>query len=165
MNAQGVIRLVVAFGVLVAVASARGDESEEKVPLSQVPKVVMDAVKAKFPAAEFKEAVKETEDGKTFFELSLKLTGDVTCDVLVTPDGKIVEIEKSIDAKDLPAPVAATLKEKYPGAKMKRTEEVTKGTEVVYEAILVTADQKTLEVVLDKTGTIKEVEEVKDEKD
>src|SRR5262245_7668500 len=78
--------------------------AEEKIPVDKLPKAVADAVKAKFPGAELKGAEKEEEDGKTIYEVALVHKG-VTYDVSATADGKIVEVEKLITAKDLPAAV------------------------------------------------------------
>jgi uncharacterized membrane protein YkoI len=165
MRARGGIGLVAVFGLLVGIAAARADEKEEKIPLSEVPKAVIDAVKAKFPGAKIEKAEKEVEDGKTYYELSLELNDDEDLEVKAKPDGTIVEIEKEIKAEDLPAAVTAALKDKYPGAKIKEAEEVTKGTTVSYEVQIVTADKKKLEVTLDKNGNILEVEEADEEKD
>ena len=85
-------------GLIVAGAWARADE--QKIPLDQVPKAVMDTVKAKFPAAEFKEAVKETADGKTSYEVSLTVK-NAKVDVILTSEGKITAVEKVITEADL----------------------------------------------------------------
>jgi hypothetical protein len=42
------------------------------VPLGDVAKVGLEAVKAMFPAAEIRDAAKETEDGNTVYEVTLK---------------------------------------------------------------------------------------------
>ena len=65
---------------------------EEEVPLEKLPKAVVDAVKAKFPGARLLEAYKETEDGKTTYEVGLEHKGQ-EIDVTLTPAGKIVEVE------------------------------------------------------------------------
>jgi len=136
---------------------------EEKVPLDKLPKAVTVAVKAKFPDAELKSAEKEEEDGKTIFEVSLKSKGH-DYDVSLTPEGQIIEIEKTIAAKDLPAAVVKGLDQKYPKATIKLAEEISKDNKTNYEVIIETADKKKLEVVLDPTGKIlKEEDKSKDE--
>jgi uncharacterized membrane protein YkoI len=144
--------------------TARADEGkEEKVPLDKVPKAVIDAVKAKFKDAELVGAEKENENGKVIYEINLKVKGQ-TIEVSVTPDGKIVSIEKTITIKDLPKAVAEALDSKYPKATIKIVEEVTEGGKTNYEVLLVTADKKTLEVVFDPTGKVVK-EETKDKKE
>ena len=92
-------------------------------PLKDVPKAVLDSIKAKFPRAELTEATKETEDGKTTYEIALK-DGGRAVELAATADGKITEIETTIDAKALPAQVTTALEAKYPIATIKKAEEI-----------------------------------------
>jgi hypothetical protein len=78
-------------------------------------------------------------------------------------------IEKEIDAKDLPKPAADAVAKKFPGAKTKLVEAVytVKGGKealAYYEAHLVTADKKEVEVEVEADGKIKKTEESKGEK-
>ena len=125
---------------------------EEKVPLDKLPKDVVKAVKAKFPKAEMANAVKLTADGKTTYEVTLK-TGKLGIDVTLTADGKITQIEKELDFKDLPKAVAAAFTEKYPKANIKRIEELSKEDKIIsYEMLIDTTAKKTLEVYFDPMG-------------
>lgn len=142
--------------LLVTVAYA----GEEDVPLDKVPKLVMEAVKARFKDAEVTGAAKEqNEKGELVYELSLKVEGQ-NVDVIVAPEGDIRLIEKTIDAKNLPGAVAKALEDKYPKAVYNRLEEVIKVEEkndqpAYYEALLVTAKKKIkLEVELTADGKI-----------
>jgi uncharacterized membrane protein YkoI len=151
---------------LAAWAPARADE--EKVDLDKVPKAVTDAVKARFPDAEVKGASKETENGKTIYELEIKNKKD-EIDVELTPDGDITSIEKEIDAKDLPKAVAKAVEDKYPKSELDEVEEVTKVEKkaeklAFYEMLVKTADKKLVEVQVDPDGKILN-EEKKEKKD
>jgi hypothetical protein len=142
------------------VVGVRADE--QKVPLDKVPKPVLDAVKKRFPKAKLVEAAKETEGGKTEYEVSIK-DGETSIDVTLTPDGKITLIERTITEKGLPKAVTSAVKAKYPGSKYKKVEEaikVTDGKETFdfYELHVVTADNKTVEVKMGKDGKIKDEE-------
>lgn len=148
--------------VLKEEAKDEGEESgEEKVAIDQLPKPVLDAVKKKFPGADLVDAEKETEDGESIYEVALKFKGS-TYDVSAKADGTIIEIEKLIATKDLPAAVSKALDQKYPKATFKKTEEIDKDDKVTYEVLLVTADKKTIEVILDAGGKVLK-EESKDE--
>lgn len=134
----------------VALAVTSGRAEDEKVSLDKLPKAVVDAVKAKFPKAELKQAEKETEDGKTKYEVTVK-TADGTIDVDVTADGTITGYEKEIALKDLPKAVADAVAAKHPKG-------TAKGAEVVYS---VKDGKDTLayyEVTVDVGGTKHEVE-------
>jgi uncharacterized membrane protein YkoI len=139
------------------------EADEEEIPLDKLPKPVLDAVKAKYPGAELKGASKEEKEGKTIYEVSLKHK-ESSYDVSLTAEGKIIEVEKTIAAKDLPAAVAKAIEQKHPKSTVKKAEEITADGKVKYEAVIVTADKKTLEVVLDPSGKILE-EEADDEKE
>jgi uncharacterized membrane protein YkoI len=159
-------RLVIGtFGLalvaLLGLTALRADEgNEEKVALDKLPKAVTDAVKAKFEGCELVAASKEKEDGKELYEVNVKHKGH-KMDVTVTPEGKIVSVEKEIEAKDLPKAVSEALDAKYPKAKIRKVEEETKDGKVTYEVLLVTAEKKTMEVVFDSKGKVVE-EEKKD---
>jgi hypothetical protein len=148
---------ILALVALVAV----GDE--EKVALDQLPQKIVDAVKAKFPDAKLVKASKEKENNEIIYEVNLK-DKEQNVDVSLKEDGTIVEIEKEINAKDLPKVVADALEGKYPKATYKKAEEVIKKDKLeYYEIVLVTAEKKTFEVTVDPEGKILK-EEGKDKK-
>jgi uncharacterized membrane protein YkoI len=152
------------FVTLTAGMAARADDDkEEKVALDKVPEAVLKAVKAKFKGAELVSAQTEKEDGKTIYEINLKDKGQ-NVDVSLTSDGTIVSVERTIAVKDLPKPVLDAINSKYPKAEFKIVEEVTEKGTTNFEVLLVTAEKKTFEVVLDKDGKIVK-EESKDKKD
>ncbi len=139
---------------------------EEKVPLDKVPKAVLDAVKAKFPEAKINGAEKETDkEKKTVYEINISIK-DQKADITVTPEGKIVSVEKVIAVKDMPKPVAEALEKKYPKATIKQVEEISDGADKItkYEAVIITADNKTLEVSFDPSGKFLEEEKKEDNK-
>ena len=115
----------------------------------------MNAVKAKFPTAELKGASKETENGKTSYEVTFSLK-NANHDVILTSEGKITAIEKVIKAEDLPRAVADTLKTKYGQATIKAAEQISDADDKItaYEVQIVKADKKELEVKLDPEGKV-----------
>ena len=141
------------------------DAKEEKIPLDKLPTAVVKAVKAKFDGATLVSAEKEKADGKLVYEVNLKHKGHAI-EVTVTPEGKIVAVEKIIAAKDLPEAVADALKQKYPKATVKKVEEISKDDKITaYEVLLVTDGKKTLEVKFDPKGKVLEVEKKGDKKE
>ncbi len=151
------------LAILVALAGsgfARADE--EKVPLKELPGAVVDAVKARFPKAEMSGAEKETEAGKTTYEIALKNEGKAI-DLSIRADGTIQEIETVVAEADLPGPVAATLAARYPGATLKEAEEIVsleEGKESkAFEVHLMTPSKKAVEVKLSPAGKVLKVED------
>ncbi len=146
--------VAVALGLLLG-AGTRA--AEEKVPLDKVPRAVLKAVKAKFPDAKLTGAEKEKENGATVYEIALTVKGQ-KIEATYKPDGTLVSVEKQIKASDLPEAVTKTLEARYPRATYKMVEEVTRGDTLAYEVLLVTADKKKFEVVLDPKGKVVKVE-------
>jgi hypothetical protein len=154
-------RITCALAVAVIAIAARADE--EKVPLDKLPAPVTAAVKKRFPKAELVGASKESEDGKTHYEVTVK-DGGKKIDVTLTPEGVITLLEKEIGVEALPKPVAEAMKAKYPKATVKVAEEIIgvkdgKETLMYYEVQLVTAEMKTIEVEFAPDGKIKKTEE------
>jgi Putative beta-lactamase-inhibitor-like, PepSY-like len=153
-------RSVVSMSLLAFVSAAVADE--EKVPLKDVPKPVIDAVKAKFPGAELTGAAKETEDGKTTYEVMLKNKG-ANIDASLTSLGKFVAIETELNAKNLPKAVVATIAAKYPKSTVKKAEEIISfenDKEVKnFEVILNEEGKKPREVKISPEGKVVHEEE------
>jgi uncharacterized membrane protein YkoI len=156
----GAIAGAVASLMLYVSVSAMADD-EEKVALKDVPQAVLGAVKSKFPAGELTAAEKETKEGNTTYEITLKNKGK-NIDVALTSEGKIKQIETTLAIADLPKPVARAIEAKYPAATVKKAEEILeyKGEEETkkYEVVVATDDKKSLEVVLSPEGKILETE-------
>ena len=151
--------LAVASLALVSLtASARADE--EAIPVKELPRAVRQAIEKKFPRAEIEEASKETEDGKTVYEVTLEVDEDQDVDVSLTADGKILEIEREIAFDKLPEAVRKTIARKYPGAEIEKVEAISSGDdgEETYEVLL----EITTEVVLNAKGKISKAEEEDD---
>lgn len=147
------------LGLVATAALARADE--EKISPKKLPAAVTAAVKKAFPEAKILAASKEVEKGATTFEVELKVEGR-SVDMALDASGKILEIEKELDLRSLPKPVARRLAARYPGARIKKVEEITRGEggPVHYEVAL------EAEVVLTAKGKIVRPEaEEEDEED
>jgi hypothetical protein len=132
---------------------------EQEVPLDKLPGPVMETAKRRFPKAQLLHAAKESNGGKTEYEVTIKEKGK-KIDLTLTAAGVLILIEKEIDRKDLPQAVLDTLEKKYPGAKYKTLEEVIRvkdGEETLdfYEAHLETADKKKVEAKVGPDGKFK----------
>ena len=133
---------------------------EEKLRRGDLPSAVRKAVDRKFPEAKFRGAAKEVEDGKTTYEVEMTIEGRAV-DAILSPEGKILEVEREVPAAKLPAAVAKALAAKYPGAKIEKAETITKGEDgpVRYEVAI-----KGTEVVLTPEGRVVTPDAEDDEK-
>src|SRR5579871_4471165 len=118
----GILVKASALVLVGALGVARGDE--QTIPIEKLPPAVKAAVKAKFPGAEWKGAARETEEGETFFEVTLTYKGD-KYDVVLEPDGEIEMIERAILVDALPSAVVKAIAAKHPKAKITKAEELT----------------------------------------
>jgi uncharacterized membrane protein YkoI len=151
---------MVAAMVVLTGTMARAEE--EKVALDKLPAAVVKAIKAKYPKAEMVSAEAGDEDGKKQFEVEIKSDGH-DLEVTLSPEGKIIAVERVIEAKDLPKVVEDALEARYPKAKIEKVEEVSKDDKVAsYEITIVTADKKKVEAEFDVKG--KFIDEEKAEK-
>jgi hypothetical protein len=110
-----------AAGLVLLAAAAETDDKEKdkRLSLDKVPRAVQNALKDRFPEAEVTSIEKETEDGKVVYDIELKHKGrKYEMDILEA--GTILEIEKEIEAKDLPQVVAKGIEARYPRATLKQ---------------------------------------------
>jgi hypothetical protein len=141
--------------VLVALAAAGtvgfADDSEpQPLPLNQVPKAVITAVMAKFPAAKPQSAAQGVENNLPFIDVHILVNNQkiwVTCN----PSGKINVIDRELTLKDLPAAVTAALNKKYPQAKVRLVNEITAEGPPTYD-IAVTYQKKAVIGVFAASG-------------
>ncbi|QEH35077.1 hypothetical protein OJF2_36220 [Aquisphaera giovannonii] len=159
--------MLLSLGLLAgAIGSVRADE--QRIKMEELPKAVTAAIKDKFPDGRLTKAEKEVEDGKTTYEVTVE-AGAKKLDVVASPAGVILAIEKKIDAKNLPEPVAAAIKVRHPTARVKSAEEVVEfkaaGEETVYEVTL-GLEGKEVELTVSPKGRIlkEEGDEEEDEK-
>ena len=153
---------VLALFVLAGSVACADDKEKD------IPKKVLDALKAKFPKAIIDKWTKEKEGGDVVYDIEFKENGR-KCEADIKEDGTIVNYEREIAAKDLPKAVTEAVEKKYPKATLKEVMEVTevKGAEEKlegYEINLVTADKKEVEVVIAPDGKVLEDSTEKKEK-
>jgi hypothetical protein len=135
-------------------------EAAADLELDKIPKVVMDALKARFPDAEIHKWSKEKEGDIVVYDIEFKQQ-DRKFEADIKEDGTIHNWEKEIAAEDLPEAVKKTAEEKYPNSTHKEIMEITAvkdGEDVLegYEIVLETADKKEVEIAVAPDGRILE---------
>jgi hypothetical protein len=130
--------------------------AEERIKPQDLPKAVVAGVKRKFPKAEITGAEQGKEDGQQIFEVSLK-SENHNIDVTLDPSGHILGVEKALSESELPEVLVTELKAKYPHATIKLVEEVWEKEKMTgYEATIITADKKHIELDFDPHGKLSE---------
>jgi hypothetical protein len=143
-------------GAQAAEVKEKPELKEEEIALEKVPKVVLTAIKKKFPDAKLQGAAKQTEDDQVSYEILIKHKGHEMY-VVCEPDGKIVEIDREISANELPKPVTEAIKKKYAKSSIMSVGEVTEDDEITYD-VLLKHGKKTLRVIFDPKGKVLEEE-------
>jgi len=149
-----------AAALALTVLMAPGARAQDKLKLDEIPKKVMDALKARFPKAEIHKWTKEKEGADVVYDIEFKENGR-KCEADIKEDGTYINFEREIAAKDLPKAVVEAVEKKYPKATMKEVMEITevKGKDEKlegYEITLETADKKSVEVTVAPDGKILE---------
>jgi uncharacterized membrane protein YkoI len=153
-SAHGVFALVLAALLLA------GAQAQEMPKTGQIPKKVMDGLKAKFPNSNIEKWTKEKEDKMIVYDIEFAQEGR-KFEADVKEDGTIHNWEKAIAAKDLPTAVKKAVSRRYPKASMKEIMEITavkggKDKLEGYEIVLRSADKKDVEVTVAPNGKILE---------
>jgi hypothetical protein len=119
-------------------AAKAGDEEKEdqgektyKITV-ELPKAIQDAFKKAYPTATIRGTAKETNNGKTEYEVESLDKGKAR-DLMYKPDGSVISVEEEINPADLPVPVMAAFKKLYPKATITVAERVTEGAKIQYD--------------------------------
>lgn len=130
--------------------------AEDEIPVEKLPAVVAAAVHKLFPKVTFDSVSTYTDEKKVLhYEVFFKHNkGEY--EVTVTEKGKVIEVAREIEFKDLPKAVAAAVKAKYPKATIGEVSELTepdvKGKH--YHVELTTAGGKDVELTYTPDGKL-----------
>ena len=130
--------VICVFGLLVAY----GQGSEKKVKMSDLPAPVQNTVREQSKGATIRGFAQETENGKTSYEVEMKVKGH-NKDVLIDSSGAVVAVEEQVALNALPPAVKAELVRKAGKGKILIVESITKNDVLVeYEAQVSRAGKK-----------------------
>ncbi|PYT28212.1 MAG: hypothetical protein DMG58_18865 [Acidobacteria bacterium] len=138
---------------LPALLVASGVSATEKpIKIESLPPAVRKTVQEQAKGATIRGFSKEIEDGKTFYEAELKINGH-NKDLLIDPNGAVVEVEEEVALDSLPAAVQDAIQKRAATGQIMVVESVSKNdTIVAYEAKIKTAG-KTSEIAVKPDGS------------
>jgi uncharacterized membrane protein YkoI len=116
--------------------------------LPAVQKTVQDQTKD----AEIKGLSKETENGKTAYEVETMVNGKHR-DFIVDAKGAVTEVEVETSLDSIPDPAKAAIQKKAAGGKIGLVETMTRGGATFYEAAYTSKDGKKHAVLVKPDGT------------
>lgn len=139
MNILRTASIAIVAGLFLAGMSSA---QEKKIKRSDLPPAVEKTVGEVSKGATIKGFSKETEKGKTTYEVEMVVDGH-SKDVELDANGTVVEVEEEVAMDSLSADVKAGLTAKAAGGKILKVESLTKnGKLVAYEAKVETAGKK-----------------------
>jgi uncharacterized membrane protein YkoI len=127
--------------------------AQKSLKVQDLPSAVQKTVQAQIKGAELKGLAKETEAGKTIYEVETIVNGK-TRDFLVDAAGTLLEVEEETTLEAIPAAAKAAIQKAAAGGKISRVEIVTKGGKVTYDAAY-TKGGKNAELSVTADGTIR----------
>jgi len=127
--------------------------AETKVKLESMPAAVQDTVKEQTKSATLVGLRKETEKGKTVYEIETKVNGK-TRDLLVNGTGAVIETEEEVDIDSIPAPAKAAILKKAGSGAIQMVEKLTAGSDVSYEGHVRTKTGRNIEVGVNADGSV-----------
>jgi uncharacterized membrane protein YkoI len=142
---------LVTLFVATVVAPMSGTES--KLKLAELPHAVQAAAKQQAKTSAIVGFSKEFENGQTLYEIETRVGGK-SRDLLVDKTGRIIEIEQEIDLSTIPEAARAAIQQRSAGGRVTKTESVTHGAQVSYEATVKTKAGKTQEIAVNADGTV-----------
>ncbi|HEV8509621.1 MAG TPA: hypothetical protein VGQ48_04120 [Gemmatimonadales bacterium] len=130
--------------LILALATVRTAAAQErKVTRRDLPAAVARTVDAQSQGGTIRGFSEEKEDGRTFYEMELRINGR-TRDVTMDSSGAVIMVEEEVDLATLPAAVQAALKSAAGAGRITLVESVTKGGQLAfYEAHVNTAGKRT----------------------
>lgn len=113
------------FVILTLALPACGISAETKVTMESLPAPVRTAAREQLSGATLVGVSRETEKGKTLYEVETA-RGGRSRDVTLDAAGAVVEVEEEIDMAEVPDAAAQALRTKSAGGKIVKVERISK---------------------------------------
>ena len=154
LNEHGVsvLRISILLAILGFAACSLAISGEKPIPRKQLPPAVLTAFQDRYPTAIIVGQSKEQREKLWYYVIQSK-DSTISRDVLFDPAGKVIEIEESMKAEDLPTQVIGAVRAKYPKAVVQRAESVKRDAHLEYEIRLLVG-RKSVDVVVNSAGKL-----------
>jgi len=128
--------------------------------IDMIPRPVLETLNTKFPNAVISKWTKENEDSLIIYDIEFEKDG-LKLETDIKVDGTIHNWEKQIELEEVPKPVKDAVEKKYPKyipEEIMMITAIIDGKDVLegYEIVLLTSDNKKVEVTVAPDGKILE---------
>jgi hypothetical protein len=160
MFKYGMCIVIVTASLLTAGAKLAAAGEETKIKLADAPPAVQKTLRREAAGVTIGEIEKETEDGKTTYEVDVTIDGK-PYEIQIAGDGTLIEKNLKTDddvkikVSDAPAAVQKTLKREASGAQIETVKREEEDNKTIYAAE-VTIDGKIYEIEVAEDGTLQE---------
>jgi uncharacterized membrane protein YkoI len=141
---------IIFAAMLVLFAQAQAADTAKKLKIQDLPPAVQQSVKEQSKGATVVGLGSEVENGKTVYELEMKV-GNLSKDMMLDAAGKVLSVEEEVTLASIPAGAGAAIQKAVGKGKLLRVETLKQNGAVVYEAQFQQGG-KTSEVVVDASG-------------
>lgn len=143
-----ILTAICSLTITVGLASA----GEKKVNIKDLPPAVQKSIQAETANAAITGIARDVEDGKTIYEVEMKLNGHGRSLDLDT-QGKVLSMEEEVALDSLPAPAKTAIGKLAAGGRVTKVEKVTVAGKTSYEAALTVKGKKS-EVMVGEDGAV-----------
>ncbi|HLG17319.1 MAG TPA: hypothetical protein VJH03_22920 [Blastocatellia bacterium] len=126
---------------LVPSQAARAEGNEKRVKMKDLPPAVQKTVREQSKGATIRGLSQETEDGKTIYEVEMRVKGHPK-DVSIDADGNVIEVEEAVTLASLPEAVQAGIKKGAAESRITLIESIQKGGALVAYEVHTLAGKK-----------------------
>lgn len=147
------MKLITGLFVCIAALSL---QAETKLKVADLPAAVQKTVQEQLKNAILVGVGKETEKGKTVYELETKVNGK-TRDLVIDAAGGVLEVEEEVEMATVPAVAREAIQKMAGKGKVTKVESLSKGGKVVaYEAAVMTGKKSSEVAVTPEGGPFKD---------
>ena len=143
-----IVTVLIAAGALLGTAAA----ADKKLELKDLPPAVQKTIQDQTKGAEIKGLSKETEKGKTTYEVETMVNGKHR-DFMVDAKGALGDVEEETTFDSIPAAAKAAFQKKVGTGKIGLVETVTRAGATLYEAAYTYKGGKKHEYLVKADGT------------
>lgn len=130
-----------------------GGEQESRVKMKDLPAAVQQTVREQSKGATIRGLSREVENGETNYEVELRVNGH-NRDVLIDPNGAVVEVEEQVTLASLPAVVRTAIEQNAAGGRVVLVESLTKGDTLMWYEAHVKKAGKSREIKINPEGQL-----------
>jgi hypothetical protein len=146
--------------IMVAAFAVCGTAQSKDEAKTDIPEAILKAFQGQYPDAKITGFEKEADDSTTVFEIECT-DGDTEKNVVLSAEGKIIQVEQEIAVTSLPESCTKAVMSAFKGAKIEEAEMISRDSVVEYEVVLVVGE-KEIEALISADGTIVESGEIAD---